>query len=92
MDIPFIQDYNSLPLSGCSMKYANMHGIKRLYAHGFEYKLLTVNIIAVFDFIWKFKIENANKEIIIRNMPYTYSLQHLMIDNEIDHESFTSLN
>lgn len=92
MHIPPIPDYNSIRFSGCSEKFANFHGPKRLYAHGFKYELILHPITAAFDFVWEYKIKDKGHTVIIRNRPFNCPLQLITVDEEIDYESFTSLN
>ncbi len=86
MQIPAIPNYNNLIFSGCSQKYANFIGLRRLYATGYEYKTITIPIMAVFDFIVK------KDWGIMQNLIIIYQVQHLTVESDIDYESFTSLN
>lgn len=92
MHIPDMPNYNATRFSGCSQKFANFNGPKRLYACGFKYELVLPEIIAVFDFVWDYKINNKDHTTIIRNRPFDCPLYLIAIDGEIDYESFHSIN
>lgn len=92
MDIPKFHQYYAPCFSGCSQKFSNFHGQNRLYTIGHKYELELLPIVAVFDFVWHHKISEADKKVIIRNMPLNCPLQLLVIDDKIDDASFTSLN
>lgn len=92
MDIPEFYEYHPPRLSGCSQKYANLYGPKRIYKHGAEYELELFSIASLFDFVWKYKIAGKKKKTIIRNMSFGCPLQFIAINEEIDFDSFTSLN
>lgn len=93
MDIPeFKYKYHEEKSSGCSQKYADFYGPKRLYVRGLEYELELFPIIALFDFVWKYKIGDKEKTVIIRNKDIDCPLQLLTVGGKTDYESFTSLN
>ena len=86
MQIPPIPNYNARWLSGCSQKYANMHGQKRLYVRGVEFKTEIIPVLSTFNFVVIYEWG------IMRNYPIICNLQLLVADDKIDYESFTSLN
>lgn len=86
MQIPPMPNYNAHWLSGCSQKYANMHGRKRLYVHGIEFKTEIVPVLSVFDFVV------THEGGIMYNYQIRSELQLLIADDRLDYESFTSLN
>lgn len=92
MDIPQFHEYHALRSSGCSQKFSKFYGQNRLYTIGHKYELVLFPIVALFDFVWHYKIVETDKTVIIRNMPFDCPLQLISIDGEIDYESFTSLN
>lgn len=92
MDIPKFHQYHALCFSGCSQKFSKFYGQNRLYTIGHKYELELLPIVAVFDFVWYCKLAETDKTAIIRNMPFDCPLQLLVIDEQIDYESFTSLN
>lgn len=86
MQIPSIPDYNSIRFSGSSSQLDNQIEDGRIYCRGLEYKLITIPILAVFDFIvkkdwgWMHNFLLVNKS------------QHLAVESDIDYLSFISLN
>jgi len=86
MQIPPIPDYNARWLSGCSQKYANMHGRKRLYVRGVEFKTEIIPISSMFDFVV------IHERGAMPNYTIACNLQLLVVDDRIDYESFISLN
>jgi hypothetical protein len=95
MDLPLFNDYYAPRFSGCSMKYAKLFVGKRQYDNLAEcelYELLDIHAITIFDFLWRYQVDEIDKCAIIRNMPLNYPLQYLVVNDQIDPESFISLN
>lgn len=92
MNIPEFHEYYPIRFSGSSQNHANFYGPKRLYAHGLTYELERFPIIALFDFVWQYKIGDKEKTAIIRNKAIDCPFQLLAVNGVTDYESFTSLN
>lgn len=92
MDIPEFHQYYPIRFSGSSQKHANFYGPKRLYTPILTYELERFPVIALFDFVWEYKIGNKKKTMIIRNKAIDCPFQLLAVDRVTDYESFTSLN
>lgn len=86
MQIPAIPDYNSLPHSGCMLKFLNFYNRKRIYGPVLEYETIIKPLTSLFDFTW------YAWGIKVTNYPVDHSFQHLSADNDIDYDSFISLN
>lgn len=86
MPIPAIPNYNSLPHSGCMLKFLNFYNRKRIYGPVLEYQTIVIPVTSVFNFTWY----TATAK--ITNYPIRHSFQHLSADSDIDYNSFISLN
>lgn len=83
MQIPSIPDYNSISFSGSVINRVNDD---RVFGPVLEYGTTTIPILAAFDFIVKTEWGK------MYNFPLVNKLQHLISDDNIDYQSFHSLN
>lgn len=79
-------NYHQISYSGCSLIYANTISKKREYIDNPECTCTTIPILPHFKINWIFA------GTLLTILPLTVKYQHLTIDNEIDYESFISLN
>lgn len=86
MQLPSIPDYNSIRFSGCSRQLDNQFEDGRIYCRGLRYKIITIPILSVFDFVVK---KDCGW---MHNFPLINQSQHLAVESEIDYLSFISLN
>lgn len=78
--------YHRMVYTGCSIAYAGTIDRKRLYKSDPTYTLTVIPISATFEMKWIF----AGHTLALCPLPNKY--QHLTIDDNIDYESFISLN
>lgn len=90
MDIPLtLNYYNNELLHGLSLKYANYIRPKRMYVSGGKYETVLLPVISVFDWHWA---HHSQPLCSFLNFTIHVLIQHLVIDEETDYQSFISLN
>lgn len=78
--------YHRIVYSGCTIGYAATIDRQRLYNSDSEYTLTVIPISATFQIKWLF----AGHVLDLCPLPNKY--EHLTINDEIDYQSFHSLN
>lgn len=78
--------YHKIVYAGCTLAYAGTIDKKRQYISDRKYATAIIPVIAHFKIKWLFAGER------LKMMPLTNKYQHLTINNEIDYQSFISLN
>lgn len=79
-------EYHKIAYSGCTLGYAATIDRKRQYISNPEYALTVIPISATFEMRWLFAGD------LLDFCPLPNKYQHLTISNEIDYQSFISLN